>query len=417
MFSPLMKDLLDLPPCLSTSIIIPDSDLKTLSLLIDLIKEGKSSQEVTSIESIQDLAASLGIDLRNVTVSNGSAGTRIQKTPISSVSGAVPSKNQRQPPILKPTSNPKKVIKVSKNKTTEPAILSNIKEERREETSEKTVSKFNCEICQKTFNSINPLAFHYCKHFFKDLQGLNFPDFVDGNNCTKCNRTFADRKAVLCHVGVKHKYINYVLTANGLSKLPLGQEVPTPAPASEVSIKKEQTGVTLSEASVRPSQKPRKQPVKLTNSAGKSRNTKEVKEIKVCQICDKEEENMSKLVNHMISSHLLTEIKQRYASLYNGKECLECKKTFSKTTVWQHLGAVHNKLDEVLVERGLRPIKAPPTPTLRQVFVKIEAEEEGEASEDQELQISNLFASYDAATLEVGDPIDTSVEMAADPLV
>ena len=92
-------------------------------------------------------------------------------------------------------------------------------------------------------------------------------------------------------------------------------------------------------------------------------------------------------------------------------------KTFSKSTVWQHLGAVHNKLDEVLVERGLRPIKAPPTPTLRQVFVKREAEEEGEASEDQELQISNLFASYDAATMEVEDPIDTSVEMAADPLV
>ena len=59
----------------------------------------------------------------------------------------------------------------------------------------------------------------------------------------------------------------------------------------------------------------------------------------------------------MIGSHLLTEIKQKYAHLYNGKECLECNKPFAKSSVWGHLGAVHNKLDEVLIERGLRPIK------------------------------------------------------------
>ena len=123
----------------------------------------------------------------------------------------------------------------------------------------------------------------------------------------------------------------------------------------------------------------------------------------------------------MIGSHLLTEIKQKYAHLYNGKECLECNKPFAKSSVWGHLGAVHNKLDEVLIERGLRPIKVPPTPTLRQVFVKSEMMEQEEemGGEEQELQISNLFASYDAATTEVGDPsIDGhDVVMAADPLV
>ena len=121
----------------------------------------------------------------------------------------------------------------------------------------------------------------------------------------------------------------------------------------------------------------------------------------------------------MIGSHLLTEIKQKYGHLYNGKECLECNKPFAKTSVWGHLGAVHNKLDEVLIERGLRPIKVPVPPTLRQVFVKSERmEEEEEAGEEQELQISNLFASYDAATSGEGDPIDTNdVMMAGDPLV
>ena len=122
----------------------------------------------------------------------------------------------------------------------------------------------------------------------------------------------------------------------------------------------------------------------------------------------------------MIGSHLLTEIKQKYAHLYNGKECLECNKPFAKSSVWGHLGAVHNKLDEVLIERGLRPIKVPPTPSLRQVVVKSERMEQEEemGGEEQELQISNLFASYDAATTDPCDPMDShDVEMAADPLV
>ena len=42
-----------------------------LSLLLDLLTEGKSSQDFVSIESIQELAVSLGIDLQNVGVSGG----------------------------------------------------------------------------------------------------------------------------------------------------------------------------------------------------------------------------------------------------------------------------------------------------------------------------------------------------------
>ena len=55
---------------LTTSLIIPDTDIKTLTLL-DLLTEGTSSQDFVSIESIQELAVSLGIDLQNVGVSGG----------------------------------------------------------------------------------------------------------------------------------------------------------------------------------------------------------------------------------------------------------------------------------------------------------------------------------------------------------
>ena len=49
------------------------------------------------------------------------------------------------------------------------------------------------------------------------------------------------------------------------------------------------------------------------------RNSKEIKEVKFCEICDKEFENVSQLATHMISSHMLREIKDRFNTLYNGK--------------------------------------------------------------------------------------------------
>ena len=292
LFSPLLAELLNLPPCTTTSIILPDTNIKTLSLLLDLIRDGKSSQDFISIQSIQDLAGSLGIDLRNVNVSTGTepqASRQLRTAPVIPRTEKVATK-------LKPApiKNPKKVVK-AKNKT---SLLSNIKKEKSEESSGEKNTSYNCQICEKTFNGINPLGFHYCKHFFKDLQSLNFQDFVDGNNCTKCNRTFPDKKAILCHVGVKHKYINYVLTANGLSKIPLGSEDPPAINTPRgISIKKERAGVVLSDPGTNSAKKPKKHSVRvnLSGSASKSRNCKEVKEIKVCEICDKEQENMSKV--------------------------------------------------------------------------------------------------------------------------
>ena len=165
LFSPLLAELLDLPPCVSTSIILPDTNIKTLSLLLDLIKYGKSSQDFISIESIQDLAGSLGIDLSNVNVSTG-AQARTGKAPagVGKQQRTVPviSRSESAPAKLKPTKNPKKVTKAKTS------LLSNIKEERSEETvggsgsGERNLS-YNCQVCEKTFNGINPLAFHYCK--------------------------------------------------------------------------------------------------------------------------------------------------------------------------------------------------------------------------------------------------------------
>ena len=102
-----------------------------------------------------------------------------------------------------------------------PNIIRNIKEEVNTEAAD-VVSKYNCEICKKHFNAAGPLAFHYCKHFYKELQSLQFPDYMEDTKCNKCEKMLPDKKAMLCHLGVKHKFINQVLSLQGLQKIPLG---------------------------------------------------------------------------------------------------------------------------------------------------------------------------------------------------
>jgi len=84
------------------------------------------------------------------------------------------------------------------------------------------------------------------------------------------------------------------------------------------------------------------------------RNTSEIKEIRECEVCNKEFESVSKLGQHMVTGHFLKEIRETYQDLYNGTECLLCNNTYSKNVfvMHMHIGATHNKLDEVLAKMG-----------------------------------------------------------------
>ena len=77
-----------------------------------------------------------------------------------------------------------------------------------------------------------------------------------------------------------------------------------------------------------------------------------------CEICEKEQANSSVLTQHLISSHnFIKDIRTRYGSLYRDSRCGLCEKVLPRTSIWQHLGNVHNKLDEFLIEKGLRPLR------------------------------------------------------------
>ena len=75
---------------------------------------------------------------------------------------------------------------------------------------------------------------------------------------------------------------------------------------------------------------------------------------------------MSALINHMIGSHYLRKIKQRFSGLYDSTtdQCTLCNKKFSKKYIWQHLGAVHFKLEEILESEGRRSLRSAAMPMI-----------------------------------------------------
>ena len=65
-----LTPLLDLPCCVSTSIILPDVNVKTLSMLVELLKNGTSIQDESSTSSVKDVARTLGIRVGSLSVNN-----------------------------------------------------------------------------------------------------------------------------------------------------------------------------------------------------------------------------------------------------------------------------------------------------------------------------------------------------------
>ena len=59
-----------------------------------------------------------------------------------------------------------------------------------------------------------------------------------------------------------------------------------------------------------------------------------------------------------------------------------------------HLGSVHNKLDEVLMEKGLRPLKIQVPSNIRKIVVKRERmEDDSNTGDVPDYQLPNLFES------------------------
>ena len=292
MFSKTLSSYLDLPPCISTSIIIPDCSLSTLSNLIEILTKGISKQCTNAedgsdlVNDIVEVSALLGIAISSLNFGRSGKESMLEQ-----------SKQTRkiaEDNLLKKTSH--RSSKIVKNIKVEDQDLSSV---------------FQCTLCNKTFKSAAPLGYHYCKHFSKELQSLDFSDLVQNEKCVKCDRTFFDRNAMLSHIGVKHSYINDILEAKGLPQLQLEEEVPA------VNIK------TESDESVERS----------------------------CEICvqDFSSVPISSLAYHYCN-HYSEKMGIFFARFYMDKTCKICRKNFNTVdSLMVHIGVRHGMVSSIAI--------------------------------------------------------------------
>merc|ERR550519_469493 len=152
MFSSTLTFLLDLPPCISTSIIIPDCSLNTLSNLLEILTKGYS-RNVTdeensrdTIEDIKDVAGLLGIRINSLYFGGKSKEYVLRKAQLT--------RKLLEDQILK---------KYTKNVVPPEPSAENLEVmEKCIKTEDQDLSStFQCVICSKTFKSAVPLGYHY----------------------------------------------------------------------------------------------------------------------------------------------------------------------------------------------------------------------------------------------------------------
>jgi len=298
-FSKTLSTILDLPPCVSTSIILPDCSLPTLHNILEILTRGYSNQsriteEAEQHEVIKDIievSALLGIDITNVHFGSKSEGNIHVKS--------------------KQTRN---LVRENHSKT-----VNNIKKEAPDMNL-----AFQCTLCNKTFKSASPLGYHYCKHLYGDLEALDFSEFIQDEKCMKCDRTFFDKNAMLRHLGVQHGYINQVLEAKGLPQLQLEDDNPS-----------------------------------MMNVNIKTENAEQME--RSCELCVQDFSNVpiSSLAYHYCN-HFSNKMQIYFSRFYYGETCKICKKKFKTLdSLMFHIGVRHGKINIILGAEQLKPVRFP----------------------------------------------------------
>jgi len=277
---------------------------------------------------------------------------------------------------------------IGKFEVSRPDIETEKPEEEFEEDPNIRLDKHTCQVCKKE-GSRSRILMCYCLHFMKDVRVIVDP-LLEGLRCKLCNSAFTNKTNAVKHIGTTHGKVNILLKEKGIPEIQTQnyrQRKPKPHETDthngEIELKKMEAVVlddndddmvlvdkllksteflinsdperfienTLAElfderGTISPSPTP-----SIVSS-----NSSETE----CEICGKDVRLRGKLWQHY-HGHLAFKVKKKFADLmlisdesYTCKICGSDSKT--EMSLLSHISLTHQKLNEVLIERGIKPL-------------------------------------------------------------
>jgi len=405
-YSSILSPFLSVHTCLSSTIILPDFTLLTLSNLVELLSKGYSKQcsDDLEVQNLLDIGEALGIDLDSLYLGSRDDSNKLfqikqecdkEEEESAELEENIPDIVKRAEHLggkVKDIVRKREIIdtEVSEDDTSKKlddkeTFVDVYKEPEPERNQIKPAGSlkndnlpvnYKCEMCGKVCLSLSLLGYHYCKHFSKDISKLDLDNggTNQDNSCLKCDQKFYDRNTLLAHLGVKHEYVNTILQMKGIPILPLPKMKKKNSSSENMfdngSLKGKETQSPMSENASIPT--PMEENTAINLSGMKTEVTQEFEtHSKVtdefcteaspdvdsegvrCPQCPKQYASMSKLKQHLCW-HFRGELKNIAEEIMIGNTCGMCNETLkNRSALLMHIGTIHGKLNEVLEMKGL----------------------------------------------------------------
>jgi len=369
--SPYFRSLISSSPCCTEpTLILPEYSASSIALFVSLVTEGTTADSISSPEEAAEIikvAKVFDIDASDYSVV-------VQNELFSRLRNV--SKNREKEPIVKVEKDSEVLVEVpDKEEDTlaslmketlsedhdqvrfanvrsstdyvslDETVMSNVSQSETSFVSDGDSPAMSCQVCNMAHTKLSLLLNHYMlAHFMKEARS-EFRAFATSRTCNLCGKECKTSQQLNVHIGVKHKKVNNLLVSHGYKehmKPNRGVCKELVTTQSEVLLPSEDLSNSFTDPDT-----------EMIDSSDKKASY-------TCQLCDKTIEGLSFLWQHYTNSHFTKDIKQCYGSLMDLEQvrCKLCDKRMKqKQGLIQHIGAVHHKVNEVLVKYGLNPLE------------------------------------------------------------
>ena len=377
-FSPYFRSLISSAPCgKEPTLFLPEFSASSVALFMSLITHGTTDDSIKSPGEAADVikvAKAFDIDASDYSVvvqeDKFLRARKVSNSP--KVVSAVPEVTTVEEIIKKESGveimelaesyNSEEVLTEGHNNDITPdnildeSLMTNVS--LLSQADESIVSKdgestgMRCQICSVPHTKLSVLHIHYIHAHFMQEARSEFRSFATEKFCNLCGKECKTSQQLFVHIGVKHKKVNMLLARHGYKE----HIKPTRNNIREAELLQTEETPCIDDLAINSTAVD----VGKNDTATAEVSESSEKKLNACQVCDKSIEGLSFLWQHYTTSHFTKDIKQSYGSLMDFEQlrCKLCdKKMKQRQGLLTHMGAVHHKVNEVLVKYGLNPLE------------------------------------------------------------